>query len=104
KADFDGLEVTAIRELGAGRNSKLQLQFTKPVWNARGPWGIGTGTTYSDRGYQATWSPSRGQPGSHQIIDNYRGGGAISEIKSKTSCTFCHNGPLLSDQSVHCIG
>jgi monoamine oxidase len=88
-AEFDELKTTAIREQGTGRNSKLQLQFTKPLWNERGPWGIGSGTTYSDTGYQCSWSPSRGQrvpstgkPGTHAIINNYRGGAATMAMGS----------------------
>lgn len=89
-AEFDALKTTAIREQGAGKNAKLQLQFTKPLWNEKGPWGVGSGTTYSDTGYQCSWSPSRGQrdpatgkPGSHAIINNYRGGAAAAALGTK---------------------
>ena len=34
-AGFDGLKQTAIKELGAGRNAKLQLQFKSRYWNER---------------------------------------------------------------------
>ena len=35
-AGFDTLKKTAITQLGAGRNAKLQLQFTSRYWNAQG--------------------------------------------------------------------
>lgn len=74
KAGFDDLKKTAITQLGAGRNSKLQLQFTNRYWNTTGPWGISTGDSYADLGYQNTWDATRAQPGSAGIIVNYSGG------------------------------
>jgi monoamine oxidase len=76
-AGFDSLKQTAITELGYGSNSKLQLQFKRRLWNTSGPWGISTGYTFTDDGYQNTWDVSRGQgnlrtdPG---ILVNYTGG------------------------------
>ena len=77
QAGFDTLKQTAITELGYGSNSKLQLQFKSRLWNTSGPWGIGTGYTFTDDGYQNSWEGSRGQgnletdPG---ILVNYTGG------------------------------
>jgi monoamine oxidase len=77
QAGFDSLKQTAITQLGYGTNSKLHLQFTKRLWNTSGPWGISTGYSFSDDGYQNSWDVSRGQgnlqtdPG---ILVNYTGG------------------------------
>jgi monoamine oxidase len=77
QAGFDSLKQTAITELGYGSNSKLQLQFKSRLWNTIGPWGISTGYTFTDDGYQNSWEGSRGQgnpetdPG---ILVNYTGG------------------------------
>ncbi len=76
-AGFDNLKKTAIQQLGYGTNSKLQLQFKNRLWNTSGPWGLSTGYTFTDDGYQNTWDVSRGQgnlqtdPG---ILVNYTGG------------------------------
>jgi monoamine oxidase len=77
QAGFDSLKQTAISLLGYGSNSKLHLQFKSRLWNTSGPWGIGTGYTFTDDGYQNSWDVSRGQgnlqtdPG---ILVNYTGG------------------------------
>jgi len=76
-AGFDSLKQTAIQQLGYGSNSKLHLQFTSRLWNTSGPWGLSTGYTFTDDGYQNTWDVTRGQgnlltdPG---ILVNYTGG------------------------------
>jgi len=74
-AGFDGLKQTAIKELGYGKNAKLQLQFDTRYWNTSGPWGIGNGATYSDTGYQNTWDGTRAQDGTTGILVDYTGGG-----------------------------
>jgi len=76
-AGFDTLKQRAIQDLGRGKNGKLQLQFTRRYWNQRGPWGIGTGTAYSDTGFQNTWEPSRGFPGTSGILVKYTGGSPV---------------------------
>lgn len=60
----------AIHELGRGRSGKLNVQFQTRLWNGLRI----NGETFSDRGYQATWEVSRGQPGAHGILVNYTGG------------------------------
>jgi monoamine oxidase len=74
RAGFDELKKTAITQLGAGRNTKLQLQFTKRYWNTTGPWGVSTGDSYTDLGYQNTWDATRAQGGATGILVNYTGG------------------------------
>ena len=74
-AGFDSLKQTAITQLGYGKNAKLQLQFNSRYWNTSGPWGIGSGSGYSDTGYQNTWEATRAQGGTNGIIVDYTGGG-----------------------------
>jgi monoamine oxidase len=74
-AGFTSLKQTAIQQLGYGKNCKLQLQFNTRYWNTSGPWGIGNGATYSDRGYQNTWDVTRAQDGTTGILVDYTGGG-----------------------------
>jgi monoamine oxidase len=74
-AGFTSLKQTAITQLGYGKNAKLQLQFNSRLWNTEGPWGLSTGTTYSDTGYQNTWDVTRAQDGTTGILVDYTGGG-----------------------------
>jgi monoamine oxidase len=75
RAGFDDLKVTAITQMGTGRNDKLQLQFDRRIWDQSGAWpGIGNGNTYADTGYQNTWEVSRGQAGDSGILVDYTGG------------------------------
>ena len=72
-AGFDDRKQTAIQQLGYGKNCKLHLQFDTRLWNQRGPWGLSTGTSYSDTGYQNTWDVTRGQGSSTGILVDYTG-------------------------------
>jgi monoamine oxidase len=74
KANFNQVKTTGIQQLGYGTNSKLHLQFNTRLWNQPGPWGISTGTTYADTGYQNTWDVSRAQTGGAGILVDYTGG------------------------------
>jgi monoamine oxidase len=70
QAGFDSLKQTAITQLGAGRNSKLHLQFTSRIWNAQGS----DGSLYTDQGFQSGWESTRGQAGPPGIFVDYSGG------------------------------
>ena len=74
RAGFDDLKKTAITQLGAGRNTKLQLQFASRYWNTSGPWGVSNGDSYTDLGYMNTWDVTRAQAGATGIMVNYSGG------------------------------
>jgi monoamine oxidase len=74
QAGFNQVKVTGIQQLGYGTNSKLHLQFNSRLWNQTGPWGISTGSTYADTGYQNTWEVSRAQSGGSGILVDYTGG------------------------------
>lgn len=80
KAGFDALKSTAITQLGAGRNSKLQLQFASRYWNAQGS----TGDVYTDLGIQNAWDVTRGQNGATGILVNYSGGNVAGVYKPST--------------------
>jgi monoamine oxidase len=73
-AGFDARKKTAITQLGAGRNAKLQLQFASRYWNTRGPWGKSTGGLYTDIGIQNAWDVTRAQSGATGIMNDYSGG------------------------------
>jgi monoamine oxidase len=88
KAGFDDLKKTAITKLGAGRNAKLQLQFTDRLWNTDGPWpGISNGAAYSDTGFQNTWDVTRGQAGSTGILVDYTGGNVAGSLTAPAPYT-----------------
>jgi monoamine oxidase len=70
KAGFSTAKARAIRELGMGTNSKLNVGFASRPWRALGC----NGDTYADTGYQATWEVSRAQPGPAGILVDYTGG------------------------------
>ncbi|WP_245815057.1 FAD-dependent oxidoreductase [Cystobacter ferrugineus] len=75
RSGFDALKHQAIQELGRGRQSKQHLQFTRRLWSEQGSRPApGTGGSYSDAGYQATWEASRGLPGEHGLLVGYAGG------------------------------
>ena len=46
-AGFDQRKQTAITQLGAGRNAKLELQFGRRPWSAQGS----TGNAFTDLGF-----------------------------------------------------
>jgi monoamine oxidase len=82
RAGFDDLKRTAIVKTGSGSNSKLALQFSKRLWNTDGPWGLSTGGSYADTGYQVTYEVSRGQPGASGILVDYTGGDYAATLRA----------------------
>jgi monoamine oxidase len=73
-AGFNGVKSLGIQQLGYGTNVKLHLQFQSRIWNQAGPWGLSSGSSFSDTGYQNTWEPTRGQHGATGILVDYMGG------------------------------
>lgn len=61
----------AMRDIGRGVSGKLQLQFDRRYWAEPGPWGLSSGATYADVGYQQTWEVTRSQPGRAGILNFY---------------------------------
>jgi monoamine oxidase len=86
-AGFNNVKNTAIQQLGYGTNAKLHLQFNHRLWNKPGPWGISSGTSYSDGGYQGTWDVTRAQSGATGILVDYTGGNAGASFGSDSSNT-----------------
>jgi monoamine oxidase len=76
QAGFNELKQFVISNLGAGRQSKQHLQFTRRVWNEQngGMPEPGNGSSYGDTGYQSSWETTRGQPGTNGILVGYAGG------------------------------
>jgi monoamine oxidase len=83
-AGFDTRKQTAITQLGAGRNAKLQLQFASRYWNTQGPWGLSNGNVYADNGFQAAWDVTRAQDGVAGILVDYSGGNYAGSFKPNT--------------------
>lgn len=96
-ADFDQLKIKTIKELGIGINGKLFLQFTERYWNKKGPWGISSGNTYSDTGYQTTWDTTRGQSGKSGILVKYAGGNVALKMKTKHCVGTIKDEGVMSD-------
>jgi monoamine oxidase len=96
RANFDPLKQTAITQLGAGRNVKLQLQFQSRYWNNHGPWGISSGGSYSDTGAVNTWDVSRGQSGSTGILVDYTGGSIASGFRPYTPYSNASTNPQVT--------
>jgi monoamine oxidase len=81
-ADFDGLKQRAIRQLGRGHSGKLQLQFQARLWNQPGPWGVSTGGSDVDTGYQESWDVTRAQAGASGILDFFSGGSVTDAMRT----------------------
>jgi monoamine oxidase len=69
-AAFSPRKLKAIRELGMGRNTKLQLQFTERAWERRNA----NGETRVDGAFQTSWEATRAQQGPAGILNFYSGG------------------------------
>ena len=83
KAGFDTLKQTAITQLGAGRNAKLNLQFNSRPWNADGS----TGSLYSDQPFQSAWDVTRGQSGTTGILVEYPGASVAQSMGQSSPYT-----------------
>ena len=83
KAGFDGLKQTAVTQLGAGRNVKLNLQFNSRPWYATGS----DGSLYSDLPFQSGWEVSRAQSGASGILVEYPGANTSGSMGQKNPYT-----------------
>ena len=95
-ANFDSRKQTAITQLGSGRNSKLQLQFTSLYWNTEGPWGTSNGNVYTDIGIQNIWDVSRGQAGSSGLLNDYAGGNVAGGYTPSTPYSNAATNPQVT--------
>jgi len=85
RAGFNTVKTTGIEQLGYGNNVKLHLQFKSRLWNQSGPWGISTGSSFADTGYQNTWDVTRAQDGSTGILVDYTGGNVAASFTGDAS-------------------
>ncbi len=97
RAGFDPLKHQVIQQLGRGRNGKLQLQFSRRLWNHHGNWGTSNGQSFSDLGYQLTWEPTRGQAGNSGILNNYTGGTVADQKRAKLPFALIGNAEVRQD-------
>jgi monoamine oxidase len=89
KAGFDSLKQTAITQLGAGCNVKLNLQFNSRPWNASGS----TGSLYSDQPFQSGWDVTRGQSGTTGILVEYPGASTAQSMGQSSPYTTTATNP-----------
>lgn len=98
KAGFDDLKHKAIQELGRGRQSKQHLQFKKRIWYEPGSRPVkGTGTSYSDTGYQVSWECTRAQKGTSGILVAYCTGGYADKMSTKVPVATHKNEDVQAD-------
>jgi monoamine oxidase len=83
RAGFDTLKQTAIEQLGAGINAKLNVQFNSRIWNADGS----TGSIYTDQPFQSGWDVTRGQPGATGIFVEYPGANVAKSMAQSNPYT-----------------
>jgi monoamine oxidase len=98
-AGFEPLKHQAIQQLGRGIGGKLQMQFTKRLWNESGPWGThgSNGNTYSDLGYQSTWDATRAQKGKEGILNVFTGGNATLAMATNVAFADAFTPSVLTD-------
>jgi monoamine oxidase len=72
QAHFRPRKMQAIRELGMGRNTKLQLQFAQRFWQRANS----NGEARVAGAFQTTWDVTRAQPGTPGILNFFSGGNA----------------------------
>jgi monoamine oxidase len=100
-AGFDSMKQFAIQNLGAGRQSKQHLQFTRRVWTDLGQKPArGNGASYADTGYQASWEASRGQAGSNGILVGYAGGAFADAMRSDTAFATASSNRVRQDANL----
>jgi monoamine oxidase len=81
-------QLRAIREEPLGSDSKIQLQFSRRVWNAD-HW---TGNLYTDGIVQGGWETTIDQPGRHGILIALPGGAEGANIGRRYGLT-AYEGP-----------
>ena len=97
-AGFDRLKRRLIRELGRGRNGKLQLQFERRRWLGTGPWrGISNGSSYTDAGYQSSWEATRAQAGRAGVLVLYSGGSTSARMSTEEAFATASNPDVRRD-------
>ena len=80
RARFRPRKLVAIRELGMGRNTKLQLQFRERFWEST----KGNGETRIEGSYLTSWEVTRAQQGASAILNFFSGGTLATRIAEGT--------------------
>jgi monoamine oxidase len=73
---FDTRKQTAITQLGAGINAKLNVQLSSRIWNAD----ASTGSLYTGLPFQSGWDVTRGQPGATGVLVEYPGASVAKSL------------------------
>jgi monoamine oxidase len=92
KAGFDGRKQTAITQLGAGRNVKLNVQLESRPWYALG----NDGSMYSDLDFQSAWEVTRAQAGATGILVEYPGANVSGSMGQSNPYTTTANNPRVA--------
>jgi monoamine oxidase len=92
RAGFDSMKKTAITQLGAGRNAKLQLQFASRYWNAQGS----NGNLFTDLGLRSGWEVTRAQSGASGIFVDYAGGNVAGAFEPSTAYSNAATNPQVA--------
>jgi monoamine oxidase len=92
KAGFDHLKQTAITQLGAGRNAKLNVQFESRPWYSFGS----DGSMYSDLPFQSGWEVTRAQSGATGILVEYPGANVAGSMGQSSPYTTTANNPAVA--------
>jgi monoamine oxidase len=79
-AGFRARKLTAIRTLGMGANTKLQLQFASRHWRTHHC----NGETRLEGSYVTSWEVTRAQPGDAGILNFFSGGTAARRAGAGT--------------------
>jgi monoamine oxidase len=74
QSGFSARKVKSISELGMGRNTKLQLQFSERFWRQADGDLRGNGEYRLKGAFQTTWDVTRAQAGNAGILNFFSGG------------------------------
>jgi monoamine oxidase len=92
KANFDPIKQTAITQLGAGVNVKLNMQFGSRIWNTTGS----TGSVYTDLPFQSGWDVTRAQSGATGIFVEYPGANVSKSLGQTNPYTTTATNPKVT--------
>ena len=92
RAGFDALKQTAIKQLGAGINAKLNMQFNSRIWNTTGS----TGSVYTDQPLQSGWDVTRAQSGLSGIFVEYPGASVAKSLGQSNPYTTTATNPQVT--------
>ncbi|MEO8847114.1 MAG: FAD-dependent oxidoreductase [Casimicrobiaceae bacterium] len=100
RAGLSARKLAAIRELGMGRNCKLQLQFDARAWQALGA----TGETRVDSAFETSWEVTRGQAGASGVLNCFSGGSMATRAGEGALDARTHEALAVLDAALPGIG